>query len=284
MHTSPSIETARNTVLTAKQSGKTVGLVPTMGALHDGHLSLVAAAREECDFVAATIFVNPTQFNESADFDRYPRNLADDVDVLEQHGVDFVFHPDAADMYPAGASTFVDVDGLSTVLEGKHRPGHFQGVATIVVKLFNILPADIAYFGRKDYQQQLLLRRVVADLNMPIEIRTCPTVREPDGLALSSRNVLLSDSERQTALAISRTLREAKQRFSSGESDKTELQQWMTNTLRSTDGLELEYAVIADGESLEVLPDSASTLVCLVAARVGKTRLIDNLPLTNSDE
>lgn len=280
MHTSSSIQTARETVLVAKHSGQTVGLVPTMGALHDGHLSLVQAARNECDFVAATVFVNPTQFNESADFDRYPRNLAADVDVLEQQGVDFVFHPESADMYPNGASTFVDVDGLSNVLEGAHRPGHFRGVATIVVKLFNIVPADFAYFGRKDYQQQLLLRRVITDLNIPIEIRTCPTIREPDGLALSSRNVLLSPSERQTALAISQTLHGAKQRFDSGGLKIAELQAWMVESLEATAGLDLEYAVVADGESLEILDGPADSMVCLIAARVGQTRLIDNLTLT----
>lgn len=280
MHTSSSILTARETVLAAQRNGKTVGLIPTMGALHDGHLSLVQAARDECDFVAATVFVNPSQFNESADFERYPRNLAADVDVLEQHGVDFVFHPETVDMYPAGAATFVDVAGLSEVLEGAHRPGHFRGVATIVVKLFNIVPADVAFFGRKDYQQQLLLRRVVADLNMPIEIRTCPTIREPDGLALSSRNVLLSESERQTALAISRTLHGAKQRFDAGQSTIPELREWMAESLKATDGVDLEYAVIANGESLEILDAPAASMICLIAARVGQTRLIDNLPLT----
>ena len=280
MITTESIDEVRETITDVRRRGQTIGLVPTMGALHPGHLSLVEAAGKECDFVVGTLFVNPTQFNELADFQRYPRPLESDLKVFRESGVDLVFHPTTDTMYPPGTLTSIDVDRLAGVLEGQYRPGHFRGVVTVVLKLFNIVLADFAYFGRKDYQQQLLIRRVCRDLNVPIEIRTCPTIREPDGLALSSRNVHLDAAERATATALSRSLREAQESLGQGELDIPRVQRCLQESLRQTPGIELDYAVIVDGQTLDELTEPSDDMVGLVAARVGKTRLIDNMPLS----
>src|SRR4051812_44716799 len=184
-----SVRELRECLAAARHTGKRIGLVPTMGALHEGHLSLVDAARRECDFVVVTIFVNPTQFAPGEDFSRYPRNLEADLGKLHDRGAHLAFTPATSEIYPHGFSTSVDVGRIAEPLEGKFRPGHFRGVATVVLKLFNLAPADVAYFGRKDYQQTLVVRRMAADLDLPIEIQVCPIVREPDGLAMSSRNV-----------------------------------------------------------------------------------------------
>ena len=191
--------------------GKTVGLVPTMGALHEGHLSLVRRARGECDVVIATIFVNPAQFGPSEDFSRYPRTIERDLELLAAEGCDLVFVPPQEEVYPSDFSTFVEPPAVALPLEGRFRPGHFRGVATVVLKLFNLIPANVAYFGQKDYQQALVIQHMVRDLNLPIKIAVCPIVREPDGLALSSRNRYLSTAEREQALALSRTLQLAEQ-------------------------------------------------------------------------
>ena len=276
--TAESIADLRSHVRDARLSGQTVGCVPTMGALHSGHISLIEAARRETDFVVVTIFVNPTQFGPNEDYSRYPRPLEDDLAKCRDAGVDLVFHPATDVVYPGDEMTFVDVPKLSSTLEGAHRPGHFRGVATIVLKLFNMVQPDVAFFGRKDYQQQLLIRHLVRDLDLPIEIRTCPTVREDDGLALSSRNAYLSEDERQTALALSRSLQMACELCQDGTSP-ADARRAMQELLEATDGLVLDYATIADAEALEELDESVGEMVGLIAARVGSTRLIDNMPI-----
>jgi pantoate--beta-alanine ligase len=267
----------RGIIWQAQQRGARVGFVPTMGALHAGHLSLIQAAREECDFVVASIFVNPTQFGPNEDFTKYPRNAEADLKMCAEAGVDVVFQPAVETIYPAGYATFVDVTGLSEVLEGKFRPGHFRGVATVVLKLFNIVPADCAYFGQKDYQQQTIIRRMCAELSLPIEIRVCPTVREPDGLALSSRNVYLNPEERRSALALLRSLNLAKELISSGRKDLANVRQEMFKLLTDTPRVRAEYATLVHPETLDEISDVLPKFVAIVAARVGTTRLIDNL-------
>lgn len=267
----------REIVRTAQGDGARVGFVPTMGALHAGHLSLIHTARRECEFVAVSIFVNPTQFAAGEDLAKYPRNLDADLTLCRQAGVDVVFHPDAQTMYPPGYATFVEVSGLSDVLEGKFRPGHFRGVTTVVLKLFQIVAADVAYFGQKDYQQQALIRRMCAELNVPIEIRVSPTVREPDGLALSSRNVYLGPDERRSALALSRSLNLARERIAQGGHDLAAIRAEMLELLSGTPGVRPDYAAIVHPETLAEASDVLPKLVALVAARVGTTRLIDNL-------
>jgi pantoate--beta-alanine ligase len=265
----------RQAVRGARRSNLSVGCVPTMGALHAGHMSLIEAARRDCRFVAVTIFVNPTQFGPHEDFSKYPRPLEGDLRQCESAGVDLVFVPAAETMYPPAFGTFVEVEALERILEGALRPGHFRGVATIVLKLLNIVQPDAAYFGRKDFQQQLLVRKMCRELDLPVEIRTCPTVREADGLALSSRNRYLDLGEREKALALSQVLRLAEQRLQQGESDLSALRLSMRRQMESV-GLTVDYATIVDPENLQELSAPRAEMVALVAARVGRTRLIDN--------
>ncbi len=269
----------RQAVREARRRGQTVGCVPTMGALHAGHESLIRACREECGFTAATIFVNPTQFGPQEDFARYPRPGEEDLSRCRGAGVDLVFLPAVELIYPAGFSTHVEVEGLSQILEGAVRPGHFRGVATVVLKLLNIVAPDRAYFGRKDFQQQLLVRKMCRELDLPVEIRTCATVREPDGLALSSRNRYLSANERQAALCLYQSLQLAQQRLTRGDEDVRAIAGDMQKLLE-TAGARPDYAVIADPETLVELTAPMQNMVALVAARVGRTRLIDNLLIT----
>ncbi len=271
------IAEVRAAVFAARQRGDRIGCVPTMGALHEGHLSLIRQARAECDFVVVTIFVNPTQFGDREDFAAYPRELLSDLDVCRDVEVDLVFNPANETIYPASSATIVDVEDLSTVLEGKYRPGHFRGVATVVVKLLNIVQPDIAYFGQKDFQQQLLIRHLCRDLCVPAEIRTCPTVREPDGLALSSRNVFLTADERESALALFGALSLARDLLTAGESDIDVVRQRMRTRLEESPGVQVDYTTIADPATLAEASKPLSEMVALVAARVGATRLIDNL-------
>lgn len=271
-----SIAEVRQFVTEARGRGARVGLVPTMGALHSGHLSLMHAARRECDIVVVSIFVNPTQFGPQEDFQKYPRDLATDLRLCAEAGVDAVFHPATAAVYPPGFTSFVEVGGLSEVLEGKSRPGHFRGVTTVVLKLFEMVPANCAYFGQKDYQQQTIIRRMCADLNLPIEVRVCPTVREPDGLALSSRNVFLNREERQAALALSRSLRLARELLQGKATDLGGIRRQMVELLSSTPLVRPDYATLIHPDSLEEVVSPAPRLVAVVAARVGTTRLIDN--------
>lgn len=275
-HVCHTIAEMRATLGSLRAAGKTVGLVPTMGALHEGHLSLVRQAKRECDVAIATIFVNPTQFGPQEDFQKYPRTLARDLELLAQAACEFVFAPEAAEMYPPGAGTFVEPPKIADVLEGVCRPGHFRGVATIVLKLFNIIPADVAYFGQKDFQQALLIRHLAADLNVPVRIKVCPIVREADGLALSSRNRYLSPAERTTALAISRSLAQAQALVASNERDAAAIKARMLEVL-ARGGIErVEYVALADPETLVERARLDAPTVALVAAWVGTTRLIDN--------
>jgi pantoate--beta-alanine ligase len=266
-----------------QRAGKRVGLVPTMGALHAGHLSLVERCRRECDYTVVSIFVNPKQFAPHEDFSKYPRSLEDDLAKLAPLGVDMVFAPTVEDMYPAGFDSYVDAGNLAVPWEGEFRPGHFRGVLTVVLKLFQIVPADLAYFGRKDYQQSLLVRRMVADLNLPMKIVVCPIVRDSDGLALSSRNVFLIAEQRRQALSLSRGLQLAHQRFGDGERSGVKLRELIRQTIAGEPGVEIEYAAVVDPETLVELPRIEKTAVALVAARVGSTRLIDN-ELLGKDE
>jgi pantoate--beta-alanine ligase/2-amino-4-hydroxy-6-hydroxymethyldihydropteridine pyrophosphokinase len=262
--------------LRLRRLSRRVGLVPTMGALHEGHLSLVQVARERAEVVIATIFVNPTQFGPSEDFSKYPRALEADLQALSAAGCDHVFVPSQEEMYAEGSSTFVEPPAVSQPLEGVCRPGHFRGVATIVLKLFEIIPADLACFGQKDYQQAQVIRRMVADLNVPIEIVVCPIIREPDGLAMSSRNRYLSPAERQQALALSQALGEAERLFAAGETESETIVAAMRNILRRAGITRIDYVTLADPETLAEVPRIEGRAVALIACFVGTTRLIDN--------
>jgi pantoate--beta-alanine ligase len=269
----------RHRILAARQSGKSIGFVPTMGALHAGHVSLIERARTESDLVVVSIFVNPTQFGPQEDFQRYPRPRAQDLKICGQAGADLIFYPTVDVIYPAGFRTFVEVQGLSEILEGAIRPGHFRGVATVVTKLFLIAGADRAYFGQKDYQQQLLIRIMSRELNLPTEVITCPTRRDPDGLALSSRNAYLTPEQRQQGLCLSRAMLEVQRQLDAGQQDLGLLVQSLRKQIEDTAGVKLDYAVIVDSESLAELNAIQPNMVALVAAQVGTTRLIDNLIL-----
>ena len=270
-------DAVREIVRAAQAAGKTVGFVPTMGALHEGHLSLVDAARAECDLCVVSIFVNPTQFGPKEDLGKYPRDLSRDLELLASHSCDLVFAPTVDEMYPDGFVTSIDVGDLGHELEGAFRPDHFRGVATVVLKLFQIVPADIAFFGRKDYQQTLVVEQMVTDLNVPIEIRVSPTVREADGLAMSSRNAYLSADERRRALVISQSLRLAEQMVREGLREAELIRTKMLDQIRAAGGIEVQYiAFVADGTITPVGSIDGPTTVA-IAAKVGATRLIDNL-------
>lgn len=258
---------------------QTVGFVPTMGYLHAGHISLVEMARLENGIVAASIFVNPTQFGPTEDFSRYPRDTDRDLAMLYEAGVDWVFMPSIMEIYPPGYSTYVDVREVTTRLEGEVRPGHFTGVATVVAKLFNIVQPHRAYFGQKDAQQVVVIRKMAQDLNFPLEIVVGPTMREPDGLAMSSRNVYLNPEERQAALALYRSLNAAKALWDSGERRGTSLREAMTQTLAAEPLARPDYVSVADPTTLQELDDSgeAHEVLASLAVRIGKTRLIDNV-------
>jgi pantoate--beta-alanine ligase len=258
----------------------TLGLVPTMGYLHEGHLSLVRQARRECSAVAATIFVNPTQFSPSEDLARYPRDLPRDLRLLAEEQVDLVFVPSVAEMYPPGFSTVVDVQGVTGVLEGAARPTHFRGVATVVCKLLNIAGATRAYFGQKDAQQTVVVRKMARDLDIPTEIVVSPTVRESDGLAMSSRNVYLNPGERQAATALFRALRAAQERFAAGMRSGEALRLAMRQVLDAEPLAQVEYVSAADPLTLQELDEvQADGALLSLAVRFGKTRLIDNVLL-----
>jgi pantoate--beta-alanine ligase len=263
----------------ATRSGKTLGLVPTMGALHDGHLSLVRVAKMQCDVIAVSIFVNPLQFGPSEDFGKYPRTMERDVAMLEELDVDLLFAPLVDEMYPAGATTFVDVEDLSSKLDGGSRPGHFRGVATVVCKLFEIIRPDRAYFGQKDAAQVALLRKMARDLDMDVQVVVCPIVREPDGLALSSRNAYLNADQRQQALVLNRSLHQVKAAVDAGETDACKLIEIGSEVMHSEPGARLDYFAIVHPDTLEPVMHAIPGTLVAVAAWVGTTRLIDNLLL-----
>jgi pantoate--beta-alanine ligase len=246
-----------------------------MGALHAGHLSLAEKAKQECDFTVVTIFVNPTQFGPAEDFDRYPRDLQKDLALLASLGVDVVFAPPRDEMYRIGNSTFVNVERLADLWEGAIRPGHFRGVATVVLKVFNAAEPDVAYFGQKDYQQSVIIRRMTTDLDLPLEIRVCPIVRDSDGLALSSRNVYLSQDDRKRALSLSQSLRVAEELVRSGTRNAKEIEASMRGVLTAA-GVQIDYAALVDPDTLASVERVKPGTVALVAAGVGATRLIDN--------
>jgi pantoate--beta-alanine ligase len=256
-----------------------VGFVPTMGYLHDGHLFLVKQAKAENPTVAVSIFVNPAQFGPKEDFSRYPRDIPRDLAMLEKAGTDIVFMPPVAEMYPPGFNSWVDVEKVTERLEGASRPGHFRGVTTVVAKLFNIVQPTRAYFGQKDAQQALVIRKIVADLNMNLEVITLPTVREPDGLAMSSRNTYLNPEERKAAVVLYRSLTLAQQLYARGERDAEKIRQEMLALIKKEPLATVDYVSIADAETLDELDTISPPALVSMAVKIGKTRLIDNVEL-----
>ena len=274
-----SIEEMRALCRAAKANDQSLGFVPTMGALHAGHLALVRAARAQCKTAAVSIFVNPTQFGPNEDFAKYPRTLERDQQLLEAEGVTLLFVPSVDEMYPPGASTFVDVDGVADRLCGRSRPGHFRGVATVVAKLFHAVEPDVAYFGQKDAAQVAIIRKMVRDLSFDIEIVVVPTVREADGLALSSRNAYLSPAERRQALVLYRALCRVQTLADQGERSARDLIEAGKDVLREERTVRLDYLEIVNPETLEPVSDVPQGALVAVAAFVGTTRLIDNIVL-----
>ena len=262
-----------------QQVSGSVGLVPTMGFLHEGHLALVKHARAENSTVVVSIFVNPTQFAPSEDFATYPRDLNRDLELLEREKTDIVFAPSCEEMYPSECSSWVDVERVTEHLEGAHRPGHFRGVATVVAKLFNIVQPTRAYFGQKDAQQAVVIKRMVTDLNMNSEIVAVPTVRESDGLAMSSRNIYLNPEERQTATVLFKALSLAQQSWQDGEKDANTIRQQMTLLIQKEPLAQIDYVSIADAKTLEELKLLDHPSLASLAVKIGKTRLIDNMLL-----
>lgn len=277
------IESSRSAIRRAQHEGQRIGLVPTMGALHEGHLSLIREARRTCDFVAVSIFVNPTQFGPGEDFESYPRPLETDLDRCEAAGVNLAFTPSADAMFPTNATTTVRVHQLTEGLCGADRPGHFDGVTTVVAKLFQILPANVAFFGEKDYQQITVIKRMVADLNIPIEIIGCPTVREDDGLALSSRNAYLSEEHRQQAVSLSQALFAAKAQVAAGECSAATLVTRMRKTIEAAGPAQIDYIAVVDPESLVPVAEIRGTARICLAVRIGGCRLIDNIRVGGND-
>jgi pantoate--beta-alanine ligase len=279
MRVCETVTTMRAECAALRYGGRRLGLVPTMGALHEGHLSLLRAARAQCDIVAASIFVNPTQFGPDEDLARYPRPFTRDTELLRSESVDLLFAPSVEEMYPQGAVTYVNVEGLSERLCGRSRPGHFRGVATVVSKLFHIVKPEVAFFGQKDAAQVAVIRAMVRDLLMPAEIVACPIVREADGLALSSRNVYLDPEQRRQALVLSRSLSRVLEMYESGERDAARLISAGVEEFSREPKVELDFVEIVDGASLEPLETAGPGALVAVAGLLGRTRLIDNVVL-----
>jgi pantoate--beta-alanine ligase len=277
MRTIHSVTEAQAACRAARREGKRVGFVPTLGALHEGHLSLVRAARAQSDFVVVSIFVNPLQFGPTEDFSKYPRMLVEDCAKLAAENVDLVFAPTKDDMYPANASTFVEVQGLSERLDGRSRPGHFRGVTTVVTKLFEIVRPELAFFGQKDAAQVAIVRKMVADLNMDIQIVIEPTMREKDGLAMSSRNAYLNPEQRKQALVLHRALMRVQTAVDTGEEDSAKLVAIGKEVIAEEHGAKLDYFEIVNPDTLEAVSTVEHGALVAVAAWVGATRLIDNL-------
>jgi len=277
------IREVREHVRAARGQGRRIGFVPTMGALHEGHVSLLRAAGADGGYLVVSVFVNPTQFDEKTDLETYPRPLEDDLAVCEREGVALVFAPTPEEMYPDGPKTTVRVPGMSETMCGAFRPGHFDGVCTVVAKLLAIVQPDRVYFGEKDAQQLAVVRRMAADLNLPVEIRGCPLIRDPDGLAISSRNVYLSEGERRRALALGRALLEAKDAIAGGERDAGRLADAVRRRLEEAEGVETEYVAVVDPDTLDDLATIGENVLVAAAIRVGATRLIDNVLLRDLD-
>ncbi|SHE81643.1 pantoate--beta-alanine ligase [Desulfofundulus australicus DSM 11792] len=277
------IKEIRDFVHQARSRGLSVGFVPTMGYFHEGHLTLMRRAKEACDVVVVSIFVNPLQFGPREDYDRYPRDLDRDVSLAREVGVDAIFHPSVEEMYPPGFATHVDVEGLTGCLCGLSRPGHFRGVATVVTKLFNIVRPDRAFFGQKDAQQALVIRRMVEDLNMDLEIVTVPTVREDDGLAMSSRNVYLSPEERRAATVLPRSLEAARRAYEAGERDADRLVELVRSMIAAEPRAEIDYVDLRSVPDLQPVSRLEGPALLALAVRFGCTRLIDNVVLGSPD-
>jgi pantoate--beta-alanine ligase len=275
----PTIAEMKAACRQAQRNGKKLGFVPTMGALHEGHLSLVRASKARCDVTAVSIFVNPLQFGPSEDLAKYPRDLERDGRLLGELGVDLLFVPTVDEMYPPAAKTYVLVEELSENLDGASRPGHFRGVATVVAKLFEIVRPDVAFFGQKDAAQVAVLRKMVSDLNLDVELVVCPIVREPDGLAMSSRNAYLSPEQRQQALVLHRSLIRVRAAAEAGERDAAKLIEIGKQTIAEEAGARLDYFAIVDPDTLDPVTDISHGALVAVAAYVGATRLIDNIVL-----
>ena len=278
-HTIDEMRAARHA---ARREGKAVGLVPTMGALHEGHLSLVRMARAQCDLVVVSIFINPLQFGPHEDLAKYPRNFDRDRDLLEREGVEVIFAPTVEEMYPAGAITYVTVEALSDRLCGRSRPGHFRGVTTVVSKLFHIVEPDRAFFGQKDAAQSVIIRRMVRDLDIPVQVVIGPIVRGPDGLAMSSRNAYLNASQRLSAVVLHRSLLAVQERFDRGERKVQALIEAGKQVFSEDPSVRLDYLEIVDPETLDPVDDLSQRALVAVAAFVGKARLIDNVVLSES--
>lgn len=276
MRTLRTVAELRSALAQPRRAGRVIGLVPTMGAFHEGHLSLIRRAREDCDEVVVSLFVNPTQFNEQSDLEAYPRGERRDAALAAEAGVDYLFAPPVDEVYPDGFATTVSVGGLTEVLEGAHRGrAHFDAVTTVVTKLFNMVLPEVAYFGQKDMQQSLVVKRFVRDLNLPVRVEVCPTVREPDGLAMSSRNALLSPSERSRAAALHRALRAARDAIAGGERDPAPIKARALATLR-TAGVQPEYFELVSPDTLAPVAQIDGAVLAVVAGRLGAVRLIDN--------
>ena len=272
------LDEIRRIVRRTKRRGKTVGFVPTMGALHEGHLSLIRAARRETGFVVVSVFVNPIQFNQRSDFQGYPRPLARDARLAVSAGADLLFAPSAGEIYPSGFQTFVETTDLTRDWEGRFRPGHFRGVTTVVAKLFNLVAPDVAYFGQKDAQQAGVVRQMIRDLNFQVRLKVLPTVREPDGLAMSSRNRRLSPSARRAAVLLFEALQEGRRLIKLNLRRREVLLRRMRQVIRRAPGIQIEYLTMVDPESLRPVRVVQGPVLLLVAARIGGVRLIDCLP------
>jgi pantoate--beta-alanine ligase len=277
-----SVEDVRVEVKQARDRGRTIGLVPTMGALHAGHVSLIREARERTGFVVVSIFVNPTQFGPNEDLNRYPRPFEKDFQICREEGADLVFAPSADTMYPAHFQSFVQVERMQQYLEGASRPGHFKGVATVVLKLFNIIRPDTAFFGQKDAQQARLIQQMVRDLNLPVGLQICPTVRELDGLALSSRNQYLDAEQRRNAPILYKALQEAEQLILKGERSTAEIEKHITARIASTPGAVLDYVAAVDSDRFEPIQRIEGDVIIALAVRFGRTRLIDNVLVSSA--
>jgi pantoate--beta-alanine ligase len=277
MQVAKTIDEIRTSVAQARAAGKTVGFVPTMGALHAGHVSLIEAARGRCGYVVVSIFVNPTQFGPGEDLDKYPRPFEGDLEICKEHGVDAVFAPAADEMYPRKNLTWVTVEKLTDRLCGRFRTGHFRGVTTVCTKLFHIVGPDVAFFGQKDAQQALVVQRMVADLNAPLEIVVCPTVREPDGLAMSSRNQYLSPQERKDAAWIYKSLERCRELIEAGEGSADVVRARIREALQQVPSMSIEYVSLCDTETLEELGQVRGRVLAAVAVRLASARLIDNI-------
>jgi len=277
MEVAETIKSVRRLVKAARSKGNKIGLVPTMGALHIGHICLIEKAVKGSDFVVVSIFVNPTQFGPAEDFEKYPRSFENDLEICRKAGVDIVFAPSPQEMYKKENLTWVNVEKLTEPLCGRSRPRHFRGVTTVCAKLFNIVEPDVAYFGQKDAQQAIVIKRMVADLNMPLEIVVCPTVREPDGLAVSSRNKYLSEQQRKDATYIYKSLKKCESLVEAGTTDSKTIIGEMKQILNQVSSIEIEYISIVDAESLQELERIAGKALAAVAVKIGSARLIDNI-------